>query len=146
MSVVREVHIEGRTVKFEFQKFAKQANGSVMVTSGGTQVLVTVCAAPKPSPGLDFFPLGVGSTSRNFYAAGRSGGYRKRESRPGDQEALTARVIDRPLRPCFPEGYVNETVINCTVMSYEHGISPAPLALIGASTALMISEIPFEGP
>jgi polyribonucleotide nucleotidyltransferase len=146
MSVVREVKIEGRVVKFEFQKFAKQANGSVMVSSGGTQVLVTVCAASKPSPGLDFFPLGVDFIEK-FYAAGRiPGGYRKREARPGDQEALTARVIDRPLRPSFPENYRNETVINCTVMSYEHGFSAAPLALIGASTALMISDIPFNGP
>ena len=96
MSVVREVNVEGRVIKFEFQKFAKQANGSVMVTSGGTQVLVTACAASKPSPGVDFFPLGVDYIEK-FYATGRiPGGYRKRESRPGDQEALTARVIDRP--------------------------------------------------
>ncbi|MEZ4741280.1 MAG: polyribonucleotide nucleotidyltransferase [Bdellovibrionota bacterium] len=146
MSLIREVNVGNRVIKFEFQKYAKQANGSVMVTSGGTQVLVTACAASKPAPGQDFFPLGVDFIEK-LYAAGRiPGGYQKREGRPGNHEALTARVIDRPLRPSFPKDYQNETVINCTVMSYQHGYSAAPLALVGASTALMISDIPFNGP
>src|SRR5579859_6923475 len=105
MSIVREVVINGRTVKFEFQKYAKQANGSVMVSSGGTQVLVTACASEKPATGDDFFPLGVDYIEK-FYAAGRvPGGYFKREGRPSDSAALTARLIDRPLRPLFPKNF-----------------------------------------
>ncbi|MBI2601589.1 MAG: polyribonucleotide nucleotidyltransferase [Deltaproteobacteria bacterium] len=146
MSISHEVNINGRTIKFEFQKFARQANGSVMVSSGDTQVLVTVCAADKASPGLDFFPLGVDYIEKT-YAAGRvPGGYFKREGKPSDKAALTARLIDRPLRPLFPKAFKNETVITATVLSYEHGHNPGPLALVGASTALMISDIPFAGP
>jgi polyribonucleotide nucleotidyltransferase len=146
MSIVREVTVGNRTIKFEFNKFAKQANGSVMVSSGGTQVLVTACASSSAKPGQDFFPLGVEYIEK-IYATGRiPGGYRKREARPGDHEILSARVIDRPLRPCFPEGFLNEVVINATVLSYEKGFSPQPLAAIGASCALVISDIPFNGP
>ena len=146
MSVVREVSVGNRTIKFEFNKFAKQANGSVMVTSGGTQVLVTACASTGVKPGQDFFPLGVEYVEK-IYAAGRiPGGYRKREARPGDHEILSARVIDRPLRPCFPEGFFHEVVISATVVSYEKGYSPQPLAAMGASCALVISDIPFNGP
>ena len=146
MALVKEVNVGDRKIKFEFNKYAKQSNGSVMVTSGGTQVLVTACAASSAKPGQDFFPLGVDYTEK-LYSAGRiPGGYRKREGRPADHETLTARVIDRPLRPCFPEGFLHETVISCSVVSYELGYSPAPLALIGASAALMISDIPFDGP
>ena len=143
MSLIREVKIKDRTIKLEFEKFARQSNGSVMVSSGGTQVLVTACAAPEAAPNQDFFPLGVDYIEK-IYAAGRiPGGYNKREGRPSENATLTARVIDRPLRPLFPENYLNETVITATVLSYEHGHSPAPLALLGASTALMISEIPL---
>jgi polyribonucleotide nucleotidyltransferase len=146
MSVIREVEISGKKITLEFNKYAKQANGSVMVTSGGTQVLVTVCAAEEAAPGQDFFPLGVDYIEK-YYAAGRiPGGFRKRENRPGDVETLNARVIDRPLRPSFPENYMCETTITCTVVSYEHGNTPTTLALLGASTALMISDIPFNGP
>lgn len=146
MACVREVEVGGRTIKLEFEKYAKQANGSVMVSSGGTQVLVTVCAAKEQSPTADFFPLGVEYIEKT-YAVGRvPGGYNKREGRPSDYASLMARVIDRPLRPCFPKGFKHETVITATVLSYEHGFSPVPLALLGASTALMISDIPFNGP
>jgi polyribonucleotide nucleotidyltransferase len=146
MSIIKEVEIAGRTIKFEFQKFAKQANGSVMVSCGDTQILVTVCASEKPKEGQDFFPLTVDYIEK-FYAAGRiPGGFIKRETKPSDREALTARVIDRPLRPCFPEEYLCDTHIVCTVVSLEPKYHPAPLALLGASTALMISDIPFNGP
>lgn len=146
MSVIKEVNIEGRRITFEFQKFAKQANASVMVSSGGTQVLVTVCASEEPMNDGDFLPLGVDYIEKS-YAAGRvPGGYMKREGKPSDNAALTARVIDRPLRPCFPKDLHNEIVVTATVMSYQHGFSPGPLAMVGASTALMISEIPFNGP
>lgn len=146
MSIVKDVEVGGKKISFEFQKFAKQTNGSVMVTCGGTQVLVTVCASDEPKEGQDFFPLTVDYIEK-FYAAGKiPGGFLKRESKPTDRETLTARVIDRPLRPSFPEGYLAETYITCFVISYDGENTPAPLALIGASTALMISDIPFNGP
>jgi polyribonucleotide nucleotidyltransferase len=146
MSLVREVKIEDRTYKFEFNRFAKQTNGTVMITCGGTQVLVTVCAASEAKEGQDFFPLTVDYIEK-FYSCGRiPGGYLKREGKPSDRETLTARVIDRPLRPSFPDGYLCDTFVTCTVVSLQEDIHPAPLALIGASTALTISDIPFNGP
>ena len=146
MSLIREVEIAGKKIKFEFNKFAKQANGSVMVSCGDTQVLVTVCSSEEPKEGQDFFPLTVDYFER-FYAAGRiPGGFFKRESRPSEREVLTARTIDRPLRPCFPEAFLNETQVICMVMSYDPKHQPAPLACMGASVALMISDIPFNGP
>jgi polyribonucleotide nucleotidyltransferase len=146
MSVVREVVVGDKRIKLEFNKFAKQANGSCMVTCGDTQVLVTVCAAEEPKEGQDFFPLTVDYLEK-FYAAGRiPGGFFKREAKPTERESLTSRVIDRPLRPSFPEGYMCDTQIIATVMSYDPKHSPAPLALLGASAALMVSDIPFNGP
>lgn len=146
MALVREINIAGKTIKFEFQKYAKQANGSVMVSCGDTQVLVTACAAEEPKADQDFFPLSVDYFER-FYAAGRiPGGFVKRETKPSDHEVLISRVIDRPLRPCFPENFFCDTQITCIVMSYDSLHHPAPLALMGASFALMISDIPFDGP
>jgi polyribonucleotide nucleotidyltransferase len=117
-----------------------------MVSCGDTQVLVTVCASEAPKEGQDFFPLSVDYIEK-FYAAGRiPGGFVKRETKPSEAEVLTARVIDRPLRPSFPEEYLCETQVVCTVMSVDPLHHPAPLALVGASTALMISDIPFNGP
>ncbi len=146
MSLVREVTIGDKLIRLEFQKYAKQAGGSVMVSSGDTQVLVTVCAAAEPKEGQDFFPLTVDYFEK-FYSVGRiPGGFFKREMKPSDREALTARVIDRPLRPSFPEEYMNETQVVATVMSVDPAHHPAPLALLGASAALMISDIPFNGP
>ena len=146
MSLVKEVMVGDKTIRLEFGKYAKQANGSVMVSCGDTQVLVTVCAADEPREGQDFFPLSVDYLEK-FYAAGRiPGGFIKRETKPSEQEALTARVIDRPLRPSFPEEYMAETQIVCTVMSLDPAHHPAPLSLIGASAALMVSDIPFNGP
>ena len=146
MSVVREVIVGDKRIRLEFNKFAKQANGACMVTCGDTQVLVTVCAADEVKDGQDFFPLTVDYLEK-FYAAGRiPGGFFKREAKPTERESLTSRVIDRPLRPCFPEGFMAETQIIATVMSYDPEHSPAPLALLGASAALMVSDIPFNGP
>ena len=146
MSLIREVEIAGNKIKFEFNKFAKQANGSVLVSCGDTQVLVTVCASEEAKEGQDFFPLTVDYFER-FYAAGRiPGGFFKRETRPSEREVLTARTIDRPLRPCFPEAFLNETQVICMVLSYDPKHQPAPLACMGASVALMISDIPFNGP
>ena len=146
MSLIKEAKFGDKTICFEFQKFAKQANGSVMVSCGDTQVLVTVCAAEKAKDDQDFFPLTIDYIEK-FYAAGRiPGGFIKRETKPSEAETLTARVIDRPLRPSFPEEYLAETFVTCIVMSVDPKHHPAPLALIGASTALMISDIPFNGP
>ena len=146
MSLTKTIQVGNHTWTFEFEKYAKQAGGSVMMSAGGTQVLVTACAAHTPKPHQNFFPLGVDYCEK-LYSSGRiPGGYRKREGRPGDHETLVARVIDRQLRPCFPEGFLNDTVVQCTVMSYEKGYNPIPLAMVGASTALTISHIPFDGP
>ncbi len=137
----------GKEVTVETGRLAKQADGSVLVSCGGTQVLVTVCSAREMKDGQDFFPLLVEYTEK-FYAAGKFlGGFRKREGRPGDAETLAARLIDRPLRPLFPEGYMFDTVVSCTVLSYnEEGGDPEVLAGLGASAALTISDIPFNGP
>ena len=146
MSFTKEVEIGNKTIRFELQKFAKQANGSLMISCGDTQVLVTVCAADEAKERAEFFPLTVDYIEK-FYAVGRiPGGFVKRETKPSDRESLTSRVIDRPLRPSFPKNYMTETHIICTVMSVDPEHHPASLALIGASTALMISDIPFNGP
>ena len=146
MSLVREVNVGGKQIKFEFNKFAKQAAGSVMVSCGDTQVLVAVCAADEPKADQDFFPLTVDYFER-FYAAGRiPGGFFKRETKPSDHEVLMSRVIDRPLRPLFPEHFVTDVQVTATVMSYDPEHNPAPLALMGASACLMISDVPFDGP
>ncbi|MDD0853122.1 polyribonucleotide nucleotidyltransferase [Halobacteriovorax sp. GB3] len=136
----------GKEVTIETGRLAKQADGSVLVSCEGTQVLVTACSASEMKDGQDFFPLLVEYTEK-FYAAGKFlGGYLKREGRPSTQETLNARLIDRPLRPLFPEGYMYDTVISCTVMSYDPKGDPEVLAGLGASAALSISDIPFQGP
>ena len=142
MSCVERVEIFGKEITIEAGKFAKQANGSVMVSCGGTQVLVTVCADDEDSNNA-FFPLTVDYIEK-FYAAGKiPGGYFKREARPSWAELITARVIDRSLRPNFPEEYQRTTQVICTVLSFEIASDPAALALLGASCALTISDIPF---
>ncbi len=136
----------GKEVTLETGRLAKQTDASVLVTCGGTQVLVTVVSAHEMKDGQDFFPLLVEYTEK-FYAAGKFlGGFMKREGRPTTGETLNARLIDRPLRPLFPEGYMFETVVSCTVMSYSPDGDPEVLAGIGASAALSISDIPFAGP
>jgi polyribonucleotide nucleotidyltransferase len=135
-----------KEITIETGRLAKQADGSVLVTSGGTQVLVTACSAKAVNDSLDFFPLLVEYTEK-FYAAGKFlGGFMKREGRPTTGETLIARQVDRPLRPLFPEGYMFETVISCTVLSYGADGDPEILASIGASAALSISDIPWNGP
>ncbi|MBM3248758.1 MAG: polyribonucleotide nucleotidyltransferase, partial [Candidatus Omnitrophica bacterium] len=127
-------------------KIAKQANGAVRVQYGGTVVLVTACASKEPKEGLNFFPLTV-EYQEKTYAAGRiPGGFFKREGRPSEGEILAARLIDRPTRPLFPEGMANEVQIMAMVLSSDAEYDPDILALIGASTALSISDIPFQGP
>ena len=143
---VYSINYGGKEVTIETGRLAKQADGSVLVSSEGTSVLVTVCSARTMRDGMDFFPLLVEYTEK-LYAAGKFlGGYLKREGRPQTQETLNARLIDRPLRPLFPEGYMFETVVSCTVMSYQPGGDPEILAALGSSAALTISDIPFAGP
>lgn len=131
---------------FETGKVAKQANGSVVVTYGGTVVLMTACMSKEPREGLDFFPLTV-EYQEKTYAAGRiPGGFFKREGRPSESEILTARLIDRPIRPLFPKGMRNDVQVVGLVLSSDGENDPDVLAVNGASCALMLSDIPFNGP
>lgn len=137
----------GREIEISTGKLAKQAGGSVIVKYGETVVLVTVCADKKPKEKIDFIPLTI-EYAEKMYAAGKiPGSFFKREmGRPSEPATLTARLIDRPIRPLFPEGYGNETQVIATVLSYDKVNEPATVALIGASAALSISNIPFNGP
>ncbi len=141
-----KVEAAGCEVSFESGKIAKQANGAVMVRKGDTMVLVTAVAARKGREGIDFFPLTVDYQEKTYAAGKIPGGFFKREGRLSDSETLTSRLIDRPLRPLFPKGFTCETQIIATVMSTDNVNDPAVLALTGASAALMISDIPFNGP
>jgi polyribonucleotide nucleotidyltransferase len=143
---VYSLNYGGKEVTVETGRFAKQADGSVLVSCNGTQVLVTVCSASTVKDGQDFFPLLVEYTEK-FYSAGKFvGGFLKREGRPATSETLNARLIDRPLRPLFPNGYMFDTVVSCTVLSYGEEGDAEVLAALGASAALTISDIPFAGP
>ena len=138
-----EIELGQRTLKFETGRLAKQAGGSVLVTCGESSVLVTATAADHPREGISFFPLTV-DYREYTYAAGRlPGGYIKREGRPSEKEVLTSRLIDRPIRPLFPEGFRNETQVIAMVLSADPEFDPSTLALAGASAALSISPIPF---
>lgn len=138
--------LAGRPLILEFGGVAKQANGSVLVRYGETVVLVTATMSKEPRTGIDFFPLLVDYEERQ-YAVGRiPGGWGRREGRPSAEAILSARMIDRPLRPLFPEGFRNDVQIVATVMSVDKSNSPTIAALIGASAALTVSDIPFGGP
>ncbi len=138
--------INGKEYIIETGKVAKQANGAVLVRYGDTVVLVTAVAAEEPKEDIDFFPLTV-EFEEKFYAAGKiPGGFIKREGKPGEKAILSARLIDRPIRPLFPEGYRNEVQIIATVLSVDQENPPDILGITGASAALTISDIPFEGP
>ena len=142
----KEIDFAGKKIILETGKVARQATGSVVATMGDTSVLCTVVAAKGIKEGQDFFPLSVHYLEK-FYAAGRiPGGFFKREAKPSDHETLTSRLIDRPIRPLFPEEFLNEVQIVCTCMSHDGEHSPDILAMIGASAALTISGIPFMGP
>ncbi len=135
----------GRTLTIETGKLAKQANGAVMVRYGDTVVLCTVTASKEPKD-LDFFPLTVNYEER-LYAAGKiPGGFIKREGRPSEKAILASRLIDRPVRPLFPEGFRNDIQIVDIVMSVDQDCAPEMAAMVGTSVALMISDVPFEGP
>ena len=141
-----EMQLGGRTFTVETGKMAKQANGAVLVRYGESVVLVTATASEEPREGVDFFPLTV-DYEEKMYAVGKiPGGFIKREGRPGESAILCSRLIDRPIRPLFPEGYRNDVQIVATVLSVEQDNAPEIAAMIGASCALTISDIPFMGP
>jgi len=130
----------------ETGKIARQANGSVTVQYGGTVVLVTACMSKEPKEGQDFFPLTVEYQEKTYAAGKIPGGFFKREGRPSESEILTARLIDRPIRPLFPKGFLNEVQIMAIVLSSDGENDPDVFSVIGASLALSISDIPFNGP
>src|SRR3954465_7783270 len=140
----REINVGGKTISIETGRLAKQADGSVVVRSGDTMVLVTACADPNPREGVDFLPLTC-DYKENAYPSGRiPGGFFKREGKPPEKEVLTSRLIDRPIRPLFPSGWRYETQVIALVLSADSENDTDVLALTGASAALALSEIPFQ--
>lgn len=144
--VTKQIDIGGKLFSIETGRFAKQANGSVMVKYGDTMVLVTAVASPEANPDQDFFPLQVEYREKTSAAGKFPGGYIKREGRPTEKEILSARLIDRPIRPLFPEDFKNETQVIAFVLSHDGENDADVLAAVGASAALTISDIPFHGP
>ena len=143
---VFEYQYGDQKLTLEFGKMAKQTDGSVFISCGGTQVLVTVVSAREVKDGQDFFPLLV-DYKEKFYASGKFlGGFNKREGRPTNREILLMRMIDRPFRPLFPKDYMAETIIMATVHSYDEDHDPEVLAGLGAAAVLTVSDIPFMGP
>ncbi|MBI5286774.1 MAG: polyribonucleotide nucleotidyltransferase [Deltaproteobacteria bacterium] len=141
-----EIDFGGRPLFIDVGKVAKQANGSCVVRYGDTVVLVTAVAAREVAEGIDFLPLTVNYLEMTYAAGKIPGGFFKREGRPSEKEVIVSRLIDRPLRPLFPDSYFNETQIIATVLSVDHENDPEIAAMVGASVALEISDIPFMGP
>jgi polyribonucleotide nucleotidyltransferase len=142
----KELMWGGRRLVLETGKVARQANGAVMATYGETTVLCTAVANKQQKPGQDFFPLTVNYQEKTFAAGKIPGGFFKREGRPSEKEVLTSRLIDRPIRPLFASGFLNETQVVCTVLSHDLENDPDIVSLVGASAALTLSGIPFLGP
>jgi polyribonucleotide nucleotidyltransferase len=142
----KEVMWGGRRLILETGKIARQADGAVMATYGETTVLCTAVASRSAKPGQDFFPLTVNYQEKTFAAGKIPGGFFKREGRPSEKETLVSRLIDRPIRPLFAPGFLNETQVVCTVLSHDLENDPDIVALVGASAALTLSGIPFFGP
>ncbi|MCP8941153.1 polyribonucleotide nucleotidyltransferase [Alsobacter sp. SYSU M60028] len=136
----------GRKLTLETGRMARQADGAVLATYGETTVLATVVSAKEPKPGVDFFPLTVNYQEKAFAAGRIPGGYFKREGRPSEKETLVSRLIDRPIRPLFVEGYRNDTQVVVTVLSHDLENDPDVLAMVAASAALTLSGVPFMGP
>lgn len=142
----KEIEWGGRKLTLETGKVARQADGAVIVTYGESKVLCTVVAEKTPKPGIDFFPLAVHYVEKAYAAGKIPGGFFKREGRPSEKETLTSRLIDRPIRPLFANGFKNETQVICTVLSHDLENNPDIAAMIGTSAALTISGAPFLGP
>src|ERR687889_1150603 len=134
------------TITIETGKYAKQADGAVTVQLGETIVLVAAVAASKAKPGQDFFPLTVDYREKAAAAGKFPGGYFKREGRPTEKEILTSRIIDHPIRPLFPKGWYNEVQVQSILLSADGENDPDIIGIIGASAALAVSDIPWEGP
>ncbi len=146
MEHIYTINIAGRDVTFETGKYCMQSNGTCMVRSGDTVIMVNVTMSKAPKPGIDFFPLSV-EYQEKMYSVGKiPGGFKKREGKPSDKAVLVSRLIDRPLRPLFPKGFFNDVVVVATALSIDPDVSPEPLAMLGSSFALSISDIPFLGP
>src|SRR6202158_5244371 len=143
MHHIVEIDLGGRKITLETGKMAKQAGGAVVVRSGDAVVLVTACMADQPKVGAGFFPLTVDYREYTYSAGKIPGGFIKREGRPSEKEILTSRLIDRPIRPLFPEGFLNETQVIAMVLSADPEQDPNSLAIAGAAAALAISDIPF---
>jgi polyribonucleotide nucleotidyltransferase len=141
-----ETDFHGRPLSIEVGRMAKQADGAALVSYGETVVLVTVVAARSAREGIDFFPLTCDYQERTFAAGKIPGGFFKREGRPAEKEILTSRLIDRPIRPLFPDGFACETQVIATVLSHDRENDPDMIALTGASAALQVSDVPFHGP
>jgi polyribonucleotide nucleotidyltransferase len=144
--VTKTFQYGGQEVTLETGRIARQASGAVMVTMGTTSVLCTVVAQQKAKPGQDFFPLSVHYIEKAYSVGKIPGGFFKREARPSEKETLTSRLIDRPIRPLFADGFMNEVQVVCTVMSADLDTDPDIPAMIGTSAALAISGCPFNGP
>ena len=146
MVTVKEMDLGGRTLRLETGKLAKQASGSVLARYGDTVVLCTVVGADEPKEGMDYFPLQIEFREKTAAVGKIPGGFFKREARPSEKEILTCRLIDRPLRPLFPEDFMCEVQVICTVYSSDQENDADVIAAVGASAALMVSNLPFEGP
>src|SRR5277367_2798632 len=142
----KELDWGGRKLILETGKMARQADGAVLARYGDTIVLCTVVGAKSPKPGIDFFPLTVNYQEKAFAAGKIPGGFFKREGRPSEKETLVSRLIDRPIRPLFPDGFKNEVQVVATVLSHDLENDPDVVAMIGCSAALTLSGIPFFGP
>lgn len=142
----QELRVGGRLLTLETGHMARQANGAVVVRYGDTVVLVTATASKGPRVGIDFFPLTVDFEERMYSVGKIPGGYIKREGRPSEKAILAARLTDRPIRPLFPDGFRNDIHVVASILSVDHDYSPEVAGMIGASAALSISDIPFEGP
>src|SRR5271170_5636967 len=140
-----EIDFEGRKLSLETGRLAKQAHGSVLATYGDTVVLATVVSQYEARPNMDFLPLTVDYVEKTFAAGKIPGGFFKREGRATEKETLTSRLIDRPIRPLFIDGFYNETQVICTLLSHDLQNDPDIIAMVGASAALTISGIPFMG-
>jgi len=144
--VKKEFQYGEHKVTLETGEIARQASGAVMTSMGDTTVLVTVVAAKEAAEGRDFFPLTVDYQEKTYAAGKIPGGFFRREGRPSENETLTARLIDRPIRPLFPDGFLNEVQVICTVISLDPEINPDVVSMIGTSAALAVSGVPFNGP
>ncbi|MGN0788133.1 MAG: polyribonucleotide nucleotidyltransferase [Candidatus Onthoplasma sp.] len=143
---IYKTEIGGRKVEIQLGKYCEQADGHCIVRSGDTVVMVNATMSKAPRPGMDFFPLSVDYEEKMYSVGKIPGGWKKREGRASDQAILRSRLIDRPLRPLFPKGFYNDVTIIATPLSVDTDIMPEPLAMLGSSIALCVSDIPFDGP